>query len=127
MSRRSWLVMVVLAVVGAAVLSGCGYPEILHRSVRFNANTNVQTVYTSANYTVLGSVKAEGESRCILLVYHEGTVGQGLLWEEAKERYGDKVTAIKDITAKTHYMGILPPIYSLAKTTYRGTAIQEKP
>lgn len=110
------------------VVSGCaGYMEYVNRSTKpgINATTTV-TRYESTNYEVLGIVSAKGESRCILGIVVEGTEGEALLWETAKNQFGDQVTGIKDINKTYEYQSILAPLFCEIKTTYVGTAVNER-
>ncbi len=109
------------------VVSGCGYAEYMRRSSISTSNsTQTVTRYDSKDYDVLGLVRAEGNSRCILGIIVEGTEGEALLWDAAKIQFGDRVTGLKDINISYDYQSILPPIFSEIKTTYVGTAVHEK-
>ncbi len=128
--KRSRFRIVCVFFLAAALLSvtGCaGYMEYLHRSPwpNFRA-TQTLTRYESTNYEVLGIVRAEGYSRCIVGVVIQGTEGEALLWDEAINKFGNRVTGIKDINVSYDYMGIIPPIYSVIYTSYVGTAVHEK-
>ena len=117
-----------LAVAVAVVaLSGCaGYSEYMWRSAKPNLNSYTKTQYQPNSYEVLGTVKAETQMLEVVGVYIGGTDGQGILWAHAKEKYGDRCTGIKDITATSEVIAVLPPIFSRIDTTYYGTAVQEK-
>lgn len=109
------------------VVSGCGYGEYMRRSSIPTVNaTQTVTRYDSKNYDVLGLVRAQGNSRCVLGIIVEGTEGEALLWDAAQIQFGDRVTGIKDINISYDYQSILPPIFSEIKTTYVGTAVHEK-
>ncbi|MBC2715001.1 MAG: hypothetical protein HF978_06790 [Desulfobacteraceae bacterium] len=109
------------------VVSGCGYGEYMKRSSNPTVNaTHTVTRYDSKDYDVLGLVRAEGESRCVLGIIVEGTEGEALLWDAAISQFGDRVTGIKDINISYDYQSILPPIFSEIKSTYVGTAVHEK-
>ncbi len=106
---------------------GCaGYLEYVDRSVKPNVNSNTVTQYRVDKYKVLGPVSATCTSECILGLIVRGKEGQGLLWEKAREKYGDKVTEIKDISAYYDYTAILSPIYCKVITTYVGTAVRKQ-
>ncbi len=116
-----------LIITALMVVSGCGYGEYMQRAKGPGLNaTQTVTRYDSKNYDVLGLVRAQGNSRCILGLVVEGTEGEGLLWDAAKSQFGDRVTGIKDINISYDYQSILPPIFSEIKTTYVGTAVHEK-
>ena len=120
-------VCIVLMIVSLMVVSGCGYGEYLRRSKGPGSNaTQTVTRYDAKNYDVLGVVRAEGNSRCILGIIVEGTEGEALLWDMAQHLFGDRVTGIKDINVSYEYQSVLPPIFSEMKTTYVGTAVHEK-
>ena len=107
-----------------ALLTGCAsYP---YYGGSYHLNDHTQTKYENQNYEVLGPVTAQGRSTVILGIVVQGHEGEGLLWPNAKEKYGEKVTGIKDIFAYGDYTGILPPIYVECLTTYFGTAVAEK-
>lgn len=108
------------------VVSGCGYGEYMQRSSIPTLNaTQTVTRYDAKAYDVLGLVRAEGNSRCILGIVVEGVEGEALLWDAAKSQFGDRVTGIKDINISYDYQSILPPIFSEITTTYVGTAVHE--
>ena len=118
---------IVLMIVSLMVVSGCGYGEYLRRAKGPGSNaTQTVTRYDAKDYDVLGVVRAEGNSRCILGIIVEGTEGEGLLWDVAQVQFGDRVTGIKDINISYDYQSVLPPIFSEIKTTYVGTAVHEK-
>jgi hypothetical protein len=120
-------VCAVFIISALMVVSGCGYGEYLQRSKGPGLNaTQTVTRYDAKGYDVLGLVRAEGNSRSILGIVIEGTEGEGLLWTEAQNKFGDRVTGIKDINISYDYQSILPPIFSEIKTTYVGTAVHEK-
>lgn len=120
-------VCVVLTVSMLMVLSGCGYGEYMRRSSIPTVNaTQTVTRYDAKNYDVLGLVRAQGNSRCVLGIIVEGTEGEALLWDAAQHQFGDRVTGLKDINISYEYQSILPPIFSEIKTTYVGTAVHEK-
>jgi hypothetical protein len=120
-------VCIVLVIVSLTVVSGCGYGEYLRRGKGPGSNaTQTVTRYDAKNYDVLGVVRAEGNSRCILGIIVEGTEGEALLWDMAQHLFGDRVTGIKDINVSYEYQSVLPPIFSEMKTTYVGTAVHEK-
>ncbi len=121
--------LVLIAVCAGIILmvSGCatGYMAYGSRSMKPNVNSGTLTKYESTDYKVLGTVTAEGNSKCVLGMIVEGTEGEGLLWDAAKSQYGDKVTGIKDVDASYKYSAILPPIYCTIKTTYTGVAVSD--
>jgi hypothetical protein len=110
-----------------ALLVGCeAIPtEYGLRSMKPNINAGTLTRYSPASYVVLGPVEAQGESSTILGVVTNGSEGQGLLWKRAKERYGDSVTGIKDVTASYEYSSVLLPVWGKITTTYYGVAVRE--
>jgi hypothetical protein len=124
--------LIYLTIIGfcAVCLTGCffGHQEYLVRTVKTPVNAWTDTRYTAEanSYKILGTVKAEGRSTTVLGIVVEGKEGTGLLWEEAQDRYGDKLDGIKDISAISTYKAILPPIYGEIITTYYGKAIQMK-
>ena len=115
----------VLAGVALAA-AGCMSPEYLTRSAKPNMNSANITQYEPKEYTVLGPVTASANSRSILGIIAEGHEGQGLLWEAARTKYGDKVTGIKDISVSYDYTAILAFVYNEVRTTYTGIAVSEK-
>ena len=118
---------IVLMIVALMVVSGCGYGEYMRRSTNPTINaTQTVTRYDSKNYDVLGLVRAEGNSRCVLGIIVEGTEGEALLWDAAINQFGDRVTGIKDINISYDYQSILPPIFSERNSIYVGTAVHEK-
>jgi len=118
---------IVLVIVSLMVVSGCGYGEYLRRGKGSGSNsTQTVTKYDAKDYDVLGVVRAEGHSRCILGIVVEGTEGEALLWDVAQHLFGDRVTGIKDINISYEYQSVIPPIFSEMKTTYVGTAVHEK-
>jgi len=122
--RLGRIASISVALLAVMLLAGCASYPWYGGSYRLKDTT--QTRYESASYEVLGPVNASGRSVIILGIFVQGIEGEGLLWPAAKEKYGDKVTGIKDITAAGNYTGILPPIYVECLTTYTGTAVQEK-
>lgn len=124
---RKTVVCLTLAVFSMLLLTGCaGYLEYMSRSSKCPLNGFTDTRYHVEDYEVLGAVKATGRSIVVLGVYVKGEEGVGLLWEEAIEKFGNKVTGIKDVTAVSDYTGVLPPVYGEIITTYIGTAVHEK-
>ncbi len=124
--KRHVLMVLVVAALGAMAVGCVGYAEYLNRSFKPNMNSFTRTRYNVEEFEVLGVVTAEGESLCVLGVYVGGEEGQALLWERARERYGDNVTGIKDVSARTEYVAVLPPIFSKVKTIFVGTAVHEE-
>ena len=114
----------------AVFLMGCamGHLEYMDRSLKRPLNASTDTRYTAdaKSYKILGTVKATGRSTTVLGIVVEGKEGTGLLWEEAQDKYGDKLDGIKDISAISNFKAILPPIYGEIITTYYGKAIQMK-
>ena len=127
--KRSTFSTVFICFIALALLavSGCGYGEYMRRSSHPTINaTQTVTRYESTNYDVLGMVRAEGNSKCVLGIIIEGTEGEALLWDEAINKFGDRVTGIKDINSAYEYKSVLPPIFCEVLTTYVGTAVHEK-
>jgi hypothetical protein len=125
--KRFRIVCIGLIISALMVVSGCGYGEYMQRSKGPGLNaTQTVTRYEATNYDVLGMVRAEGKSRCVLGIIIEGTEGEGLLWDEAINKFGDRVTGLKDINIAYEYQAILPPIFCEIETTYVGTAVHEK-
>jgi hypothetical protein len=124
--------VIYLTLIGfcAVCLMGCalGHYEYMYRTIKPPVNAFTETKYTAdaQSYKVLGTVKAEGRSTTVLGMVVDGKEGTGLLWEEAQDKYGDKLDGIKDINAISTYKAILPPIYGEIVTTYYGKAIQMK-
>ena len=119
------LTMAAALIVTAMFLTGClGYPEYATRTGKPNINASTDTEYSVEDYTVLGTVEATVESKCILGLYVVGEDGQGALMAAAREQY-DGVTGIKDVSAVKQYEGVLPPVYMTISTTYYGVAVQE--
>jgi len=124
--NRVKMILAAMILIGVLVVSGCGYGEYMRRSSLPTLNaTQTVTRYDAKDYEVLGLVRAEGNSRCILGIVVEGVEGEALLWDSAKSRFGDRVTGIKDINISYEYQSILPPIFSEVTTTYVGTAVHE--
>jgi hypothetical protein len=120
-------VFICLMILSVMIISGCGYGEYLKRAKGPGSNaTQTVTRYSAKDYDVLGIVRAEGISRCVLGIIIEGSEGEGLLWDVAQVQFGDRVTGIKDINISYDYQSVLPPIFSEIKTTYVGTAVHEK-
>jgi hypothetical protein len=110
--------------LGAVVsLSGCASGPIY--GGQYYLNDFTQTKYQSDNYTVLGPVTAHGRAVMVLGVYVSGHEGEGLLWAEARNKYGDKVTGIKDMAAIGDWTSILWFVYAERLTTYSGIAIRD--
>jgi len=128
--KRSRFRIVCVCFLAVALLSatGCaGYMEYLKKSPGPGIRaTQTVTRYESTNYDVLGIVRAEGKSRCVLGIIVEGTEGEALLWDEAINKFGDRVTGFKDVNVAYEYQSILPPIFCEIQTTYVGTAVHEK-
>jgi hypothetical protein len=116
------------AVVGlAASLLGCfGYYEYLGRSGKPNIHSVTETDYEPKSYQVLGLVKATGTGSAILGIVLQGDDGQGLLWEAAISKFGERVTGLKDVSSSSKYRAILPPIFAEIQTTYYAVAVQER-
>ncbi|GJM20425.1 MAG: hypothetical protein DHS20C15_03400 [Planctomycetota bacterium] len=117
------------AVVGLlalfSLLSACSGVEYATRSAQYNVNGWTETQYVSTNYTILGPVEAEGEGMTVIGFFGEGVDGVGLLWEQAREQYGDEVTGLKDITQSSEWLSVLGWLYARVHTTYRAVAIKE--
>jgi hypothetical protein len=109
------------------MVSGCavGYMAYGQRSMKPNVNSASITQYESTDYKVLGKVTATGESKCLLGIIVSGNEGEGLLWDAAQAKFGDKATGLKDVDASYNYQAIMPPIYATIKTTYTGIAVSE--
>ena len=88
-------------------------------------NDHTMTKYQVQNYTVLGPVAASGRAVWVLGLFVSGHEGEGLLWADARSKYGEKVTGIKDISATGDWLSILGFVYSERITAYSGIAVQE--
>jgi hypothetical protein len=61
----------------------------------------------------------------VLGIFVSGHEGEGLLWNDARSKYGDKCTGIKDIAAAGEWTSVFGPIYTERNTTYSGIAVQD--
>jgi len=113
------------ALVALALLAGCSGLEYATRSAQYNVNGWTESQYVSTDYTILGPVEAEGEGMTVILFFGEGVDGAGLLWDAAREKYGDEVTGLKDISQSSEWMSVLGWLYARVKTTYRAVAVKE--
>jgi hypothetical protein len=124
--RTSRIVTAVAAAFALFLLTGCLDQLPLHS---WNPNVNATTLTQYQNrdsYVVLGTVTAHTEGMNILGIVMQGKAGQAVLWDAAKEKYGDKFTSIKDICCSTDYLYILGVVYSKVDSTYVGTVVREK-
>ena len=121
-------VCIFIIAVGLFAFPGCaGYIDYMKGSTTPSFNgTQTITRYESKAYDVLGIVRAEGNSKCIMGIIVEGTEGTGLLWDAARNQFGDRVTGIKDINLSYDYQSVLSPIFCEITTIYVGTAVHEK-
>jgi hypothetical protein len=123
MKMPSKIAMMILAAV-PLVISGCSmHPSYNGLYARKDATS---TGYQAASFTVLGPVTATGHAKGVLGITVEAHEGEGLLWDAARSKYGDKVTGIKDITSFGDYESVLGFIYWKLDTTYTGVAVYEK-
>lgn len=92
------------------------------QKIRYNLN--------SGDFTVLGSVSAQGESRKYLLLFASGDNGWTTLTREARLKYPDYDTIIH-VVWDTQYFSIgwpFPtlPLYERVHSTVSGLAIKYK-
>lgn len=120
----SKIISVATALTALVFLAGCAMGP--NYGGAYFLNDQTVTKYNSQNYTVLGPVTASGRAIMVLGVYVSGHEGEGLLWADARNKYGDKVTGIKDISAAGDWTSILGFVYAERLTTYSGIAVQEK-
>jgi len=122
-------ILIIMMLTAALSLTGCaGWFEYQTRTgqpITIQGSGSLST-YQPKNYKTLGIVKATSKSTSILGMIVEGVDGEGLLWEAAINKHGDKVTGLKDIKFKYDFKGILSPIYCEVNKTYYGVAIQDK-
>lgn len=111
------------AVMALLFMAGCVGGPIY--GGQYYLNDHTVTKYQHPTYTVLGPVTASGKALMVLGVYVSGHEGEGLLWADARSKYGDKVTGIKDISAAGDWTSILWFVYAERLTTYTGVAVQE--
>jgi len=77
---------IVLVIVSLMVVSGCGYGEYLRRGKGSGSNsTQTVTKYDAKDYDVLGVVRAEGHSRCILGYEYQSVIPP--IFSEMKTTY----------------------------------------
>jgi hypothetical protein len=122
------VVGVLTVVMFLFISTGCaaGFIEYQERTYAPNIHSTTKTQYAPKSYQVLGLVEAEGEATSLLGMVVEGNNGQGLLWDAAKEKYGNRVTGLKDVTSKSEFRAMLPIILNEITTTYYGIAVQER-
>jgi hypothetical protein len=121
----------VLMLLGFVFMTGCAsYLEFIGRSIQpVNVHgAGTVTMYNAKDYDILGKVTVRGNSVSVLGCISIGKEGDALLWDEAVQKYGDKVTGLKDITNSYDYTTIsfIFPILSQVERTYMATAIREK-
>ena len=83
-----------------ALMSDVNYPSLRESSTQFK--------FSRSDITILGQVKAEGQSRCILLLWASGDNGYGNLLKEAKRVYPD-ADGVVDIQWDTRYNNLCIP------------------
>ena len=123
MMTTSKFISVSMALIAIVFLAGCASGP--NYGGAYFLNDQTVTKYHSQNYTVLGPVSASGRAVMVLGLFVSGHEGEGLLWTDARNKYGEKVTGIKDISAAGDWLSILGFFYAERMTTYSGIAVQE--
>jgi hypothetical protein len=119
------IVTALLAMALLTLTTGC-VNEYQLRSQKPNIHSITETRYQPDSYKVLGHVTAQGKGMTVLgFVFGEGLDGQGLLWEEAVDKYGDEVTGLKDVTSNSEWISVLGFIFARIETTYHAVAVHE--
>ncbi|MGF1572364.1 MAG: hypothetical protein ACFCU1_04765 [Sumerlaeia bacterium] len=105
----------------ASFSSGSTFPALIYTSgLTYPAENTSSTQYVmnSDDFTVIGAVRAEGESTNIFGIIASGTNGYELLLQEVQARGGDDVINVRADVTSSNILG-----FTTVKTTYMGTAI----
>lgn len=103
---------------------GSTFPAFIYTDgLNYPAENSSSTQYTltTDDFTIIGPVTAEGESKNIFGIVADGDNGYELLMKEVQAKGGDDVINLRADVSSSNILG-----FTTVKTKYMGTAISYK-